>query len=123
MVNPKSISNLKRGNKKNTGRKEGSGGKTWQDLILEFGETVCDIRDKGGKLVYKDTSWKMAVVECAYRQACSGNAAILRELMQRSEPQDIGVKLKGEINVFQYETIDRLLASRSSADPSEPSAS
>lgn len=78
MVNEKSLANLKRGNKKNTGRKVGSGGKTWAEIIREIGE-------QPSKVDPTKTN-KQLVIEQAYTHAALGNAAILRELMQRSEP-------------------------------------
>lgn len=75
MVNEKSLANLKRGNRKNTGRKPG---KTWADLIREIGEQPSRVDPTKTN--------KQLVIEQAYTHAALGNAAILRELMQRSEP-------------------------------------
>ncbi len=42
-------------------------------------------------------SWRDVVIHTAFVQAALGNAAILRELMQRSEPQ--GAEATGEITL------------------------
>jgi hypothetical protein len=97
MVSEKSKSNLKRGNpgkrKKSAGNQNAAGGasNTWAELIRAHGDTACELAP--GK------TWKQATVEAAYRQAILGNAAILRELMARSEPQDIGIAHSGKLTI------------------------
>lgn len=84
MVSEKSKANLRRGNPgkrdKSKGNRNATTGRTWRDLIIAYGETQSDVDPS--------KTWKQVVVEAAYRQAALGNAPILRELMQRSEPQD-----------------------------------
>lgn len=85
MVSEKSLANLRKGNKGNRGNKSARGktaGATWAELIATHGEMPSDLDPT--------KTWKQVVIAAAYRHAAAGNAAILRELMQRSEPQDIG---------------------------------
>ena len=94
MVNQKSLANLKRGGAPNKGKHQKkpnkvAQAKTWAALIIEYGETLSDIDPT--------KTWKDVVVASAYRQAALGNAAILRELMARSEPQ--GVEATGVITM------------------------
>ena len=104
MINPKSIKNLKP-NKK--GRPKGSGGKTWAELIHEYGETPAP--PEFVTLLGKGATWKQVVIAAAYRQAAGGNASIFKELMQRDEPQDFGVRVSGALEVFDHAAVDRLL--------------
>jgi hypothetical protein len=90
MVTDKQKANLRRGNPGKRNKSKGNQnavGKTWQTLIIEYGETASTIDPK--------KTWKQVIVESAYRHAALGNAAILKELFQRSEPQD--EKLTGEL--------------------------
>lgn len=87
MVNEKSLANLEKGRKSKHKRKAASGGKTWADLIREIGEQPSTADPTKTN--------KQIVVEQAFRHAALGNAAILREIMQRSEPQ--GIDATGEI--------------------------
>lgn len=85
MVNAKSLANLEKGRKSKHKRNTSKGRKTWQDLIREFGDSRCELAP--GK------TWREAMIESGFKHAMLGNAAIFRELLQRDEPQDIGVKL------------------------------
>ena len=91
MVSEKSRANLAKGRVKGIKRRATNNkvpqSKTWAALIVEYGETVSDIDPT--------KTWKQLVVSAAYRQAALGNAPILRELMQRSEPQ--GAEATGEM--------------------------
>lgn len=80
MVSDKSIANLKKGNTKNVGRKKG---KTWKELIDEIGA-----KKPPKEFAELGKTWREVVINRAYVHAALGNAPILRELMQRSEPQD-----------------------------------
>src|SRR3972149_10636998 len=96
MVNPRSLANLKRGGAPNKGKRNKrpnkvARSKTWAALIVEYGETVSDIDPT--------KTWKQVVVSAAYRQAALGNAPILRELMQRSEPQEQAMRVIGALPV------------------------
>ncbi len=114
MVTDKQRANLAKGRAKGIKRGKQNravNGQSWADLIRIYGDTQSDIEPT--------KTWKQVVVSAAYRQAALGNAAILRELMQRSEPQEQAVRLSGALNVFNFSTIDRLLATRPAGDPGE----
>lgn len=106
MVSEKSKSNLRRGNPRNKGNPQGraAAGKTWQQLIIEHGEKQCDlVRPETGELSHPNQTWKEVVVRAAYVHAANGNAPILRELLQRSEPQADELKVSGgyALNIIQ----------------------
>jgi hypothetical protein len=134
-TNPKSLANLRNGNpgkRKPTANKVDANN-TWAAMYAAVGElpltpkeqTLLDEHGATDKwLASHGITRKKKFVQALHNQLeARDNPSMANIVTQREEPQDIGVKVKGEINVFQYETIDRLLASRSSGDPSEPSAS
>lgn len=90
MVNEKSKANLRRGNPRNKGNKNGrtATGETWADLIREYGQSLAPLEMCLAAGYTKVVDWRRIVVASAHKQAALGNAAILKELMQRSEPQD-----------------------------------
>lgn len=94
MVNERSLANLEKGRKSKHKRNTSKGRKTWQDLIREFGDTACDLIDANGKRLAPGKTWRQAMIESGFKHAMLGNAAIYKELMQRDEPQDIGVIVK-----------------------------
>lgn len=84
----------KRGGKRSTSWKPGQSGNpkgrpslglSWKELIVKIGDELFPGTD--------NLTLKEAVVRAAYHFAMKGNALILRELMQRSEP------VAGELNV------------------------
>ncbi|MFH0938261.1 MAG: hypothetical protein V1899_03135 [Planctomycetota bacterium] len=99
MVSEKSKANLEKGRQKGIKRKSTMTplGTSWAELIRSYGETATprDITAIAG--LPDGTCWKKTVVAAAYRQAALGNAAILRELMARSEP--MGVEATGVITM------------------------
>lgn len=103
MVSDKSKSNLRRGNPGNRGNKNGRQGVTWAELITEYGNTAAPAElaaPLGGT-----ATWKQVVVAAAYRHAAAGNAPILKELMQRSEPQPLTHLDLSKLNAEQLERI------------------
>lgn len=72
--NPNSLANLEKGRNKHGAPRKGE---SWKELILQIGE---ELNEESGM------TWKEAVVRAAYYHAVAGNAAILKELWQRSEP-------------------------------------
>jgi hypothetical protein len=95
-MNPRSLANLRRGNPGNRGR---APGKTWKDLIIEYGDQYSTVDP--------NRTWREVVVAAAYLQAANGNAAILRELMARSEPIpqviDAKVTLDNAVDIVVHE--------------------
>lgn len=89
MVNAKSLANLEKGRKSKHSRKISKGGKTWAQLINEFRAKDCPIAP--------GQTWEQAFIEQGFKQAMLGNSGIYREIMQRSEPQDIGIKQSGKL--------------------------
>lgn len=105
MVNPKSLENLKKGGKGKHRRKVG--GKTWKDLIDEYGQTGAP-KDIATRVLSRDTAtWREVVVGAAYYQAATGNAAVLRELMERSEPRDNWL-LNLDLTQLPIEIVERI---------------
>lgn len=105
VVSEKSLENLKKGRAKGVKRKstKAEGGQTWRDLILEYGNTAAPAElaaPLGGT-----ATWKQVVVAAAYRHAAAGNAPILKELMQRSEPQPLTHLDLSKLNAEQLERI------------------
>lgn len=72
---PNSLANLEKGRNKHGAPRKGT---SWKELITAIGD---EINEESGM------TWKEAVVRAAFFHAVSGNAAILKELWQRSEPQ------------------------------------
>lgn len=90
----KSDKREKRGGKRSTSWKPGqsgnpggrpSAGMSWAELIIKIVEE---------QVPGKEMTWKEAVVRAAIHHAIKGNAAILKELWQRSEPQPLELNVK-----------------------------
>lgn len=75
---PNSKANLARGRNKHGAPRKGL---SWKELITRVGDELAEGDEANG------VTWKEQVVRAAFRHACAGNAAMLRELMQRSDPQ------------------------------------
>lgn len=115
-INPNSLKNLEKGRTKGKGRPSGTGGVSWKELIERYGEVEPSAEEcaalgitppvlKG--LGMKRATWKLLVVARAFRD--TGNAAILKELIERAEGKvkdelDVnhsgGVSLGGEITLI-----------------------
>ena len=83
-THPNSRANLERGRNKHGAPRKGL---AWKELIKQIGDEIAEGDETRGM------TWKEKVVRAAFEHACKGNAAMLRELMQRSDP------LAEEVNV------------------------
>lgn len=92
-TSPNSLANLEKGRNKNGAPRKGM---SWKELITAIGD---EINEESGM------TWKEAVVRAAYYHAVGGNAAILKELWQRSEP--IADAVDVNVNDSRIEPTDR----------------
>lgn len=133
--NPKSLKNLEKGRTKGKGRPERTGGPSWKDLITAYGELdapkeYADALKMDARTLrrmgLKSPSWKLVVVAMAFREAMKGNAAILRELLERSEGKvKDQIEHSGEVQstlVFTPDVVARMFERRPGGGNSASSA-
>ncbi len=131
MVSEKSKANLAKGRAKGIKRKK-TANKCSQDntfaAIFHFIES-CKISDKEWDLIApwgitRERMLAAGITDERKLKKCvnifiDDSPATVREYLQRSEPQEQAVRLSGAVDVFNYATIDRLLAPRPAGDPGE----
>lgn len=118
----------RRGGKRSTSWKKGQSGNpngaprkgmSWKELINSIGD---DALSSG---VYAGLSRKEAMIYAAFEHAIKGNAAMLKELMQRSDmlPQELNVTVRDveQIRAERWKQFAPALAAALQED--EPSAS
>lgn len=89
-THPNSLANLSKGRNKHGAPRRGL---SWKELIEQVGR---ERPPKDSPARGLGSTWKLAVVRAAFRHAAAGNAAILKELMQRSEPQPHEIIIHGD---------------------------
>ena len=133
MVTDKQKANLAKGRAKGIKRKKTANKcddhNTWQALYSACGELPLTDKEKELMRMHGATNEFLSKRGIVKRKkftyallnytAMVSSPAMANNVMQREEPQDVGVKLSGAVDVFNYATIDRLLAPRPAGDSRE----
>lgn len=86
-AHPNSKANLARGRNKHGAPRKGL---SWKELITRIGD-----EETSGAYRRSGATWKEAVVRAAFKHAIKGNAAMLRELIERSDdPRAVTVNVR-----------------------------